>query len=284
MGLLYNTVMDLTEIDNLKIAMRLAGLKASKNLGQHFLVDRASLDVIMSAGELSKKDIILEIGPGLGVMTLPLAKEVRQVVAVEADSALATLLERNKPENLVIENNDIMRFNLKNLPDGYKVVSNIPYYLTSPILRMLLEAENKPSLLSLLIQKEVAQRIVAQPGKMSVLAFSVQYYGHPELVETVERHKFWPPPKVDSAVLKVRVLEKPLFEADSAKLFRLVKAGFGEKRKMLKNSLSGGLNISLELADQIIKKAKLPANARAQELNMDQWKNLYRQAVAAEVV
>ncbi|HSX41283.1 MAG TPA: 16S rRNA (adenine(1518)-N(6)/adenine(1519)-N(6))-dimethyltransferase RsmA [Candidatus Saccharimonadales bacterium] len=276
--------MDLTDVDDLKVAMRLAGLKAQKTLGQHFLVDNDSLEAVMQAGELNSDDVVLEIGPGLGVMTAPLAAQVKSLVAVEMDQDLATLLERDKPVNLDVRQADIISFDLTSLPSSYKVVANIPYYLTSKIFRLLLESSNPPAIMSLLIQKEVAQRIVARPGQMSVLAFSVQYYGAPTLVRIVERHKFWPPPKVDSAILQVKVYDQPAFNADRDKLFRLVKAGFGEKRKMLKNSLAGGLNLEMALAERLLKEAKIKPTARAQELDMRAWQRLYDIALKYEII
>jgi 16S rRNA (adenine1518-N6/adenine1519-N6)-dimethyltransferase len=276
--------MDLTNLNDLRLAMQLAGLKASKGLGQHFLVDRLSLDAVMVAGELTPEDTVLEIGPGLGTMTVPLTQAVSQVVAVEQDPVLAQLLERDRPTNLKVVAGDIMQFDLGTLPEGYKVVANIPYYLTSNLLRRLLEAENQPQLLSLLIQKEVAQRVVAKPGKMSILAVSVQYYGQPEVVQMVPRQLFWPPPNVDSAILQIRVGDQPAFEADRDKLFRLVKAGFGERRKMLKNSLAGGLNMSMELAAGLLDAAGLAPTARAQELSLPEWERLYRETVRIGVV
>lgn len=276
--------MDLSNIADLKTALQLAGLSAHKSLGQHFLVDRDSLEAVVAAGELTPDDTVLEVGPGLGVMTTLLTARVKQVVAVEMDPSLAALLERDRPANLQVVEQDIRRFNLSELPAGYKVVANIPYYVTSHLLQQLLEAPNRPQLLSLLIQKEVAQRLTAGPGQMSILALSVQYYGQPTLVRVVERHKFWPPPKVDSAIVQVRVYDRPVFAADSAKLFRLFKAGFGEKRKMLKNSLAGGLNISLELSTKLIAAADLLPTARAQELGLPQWERLYRGATAANLL
>jgi 16S rRNA (adenine1518-N6/adenine1519-N6)-dimethyltransferase len=276
--------MDLTNVHDLQIAMRLAGIKPSKGLGQHFLIDNDSLRAVINAGELRSSDTVLEIGPGLGVMTLPLTREVKRVVAIEADEVLSELLSRDKPDNLEVIGDDIMRVNLAELSAGYKVVANIPYYLTSKIFRLLLESSNPPAIMSLLIQKEVAERIVAGPGQMSVLALSVQYYGQPKITEIVEKHKFWPAPKVDSAVLQVKVSRKPAFAADRDKLFRLIKAGFGEKRKMLKNSLAGGLNISLELATNLISGAKLPQTARAQELSLKNWESLYKQAIQHELL
>lgn len=276
--------MDLTNIDDLKIALELAGLKASKGLGQHFLVDRESLQAVMEAGELTKGDTVLEVGPGLGVMTVPLTRLVDRVVAVEMDASLAELLERDRPDNLTVYQEDVLKFDLSSLPPGYKLVANIPYYLTSQLFRLFLENPNPPELLSVLIQREVANRIVAAPGQMSVLAFSVQYYGEPQVVRAVERHKFWPPPQVDSAILKVKVRPKPAFNADRDRLFRLVKAGFGERRKMLKNSLAGGLNIGIELSSDLVKSAKLSETARAQELSLEDWERLYRKAEKAQII
>lgn len=276
--------MELTNVSDLKLALQLAGIRTSKSLGQHFLIDQASLEAVMTAAELTKSDMVLEIGPGLGVMTTPLTKLAGQVVAVETDPRLAELLKHDRPANLEVVHQDIMQFDLSRMAGGYKVVSNIPYYLTSAIFRLLLEAKNRPSIFSLLIQKEVAERIVAKPGRMSILALSVQYYGEPELVRMVERYKFWPAPKVDSAILRVRVYEQPAFAADPAKLFRLIKAGFGEKRKMLKNSLAGGLNMGMELAARLIDEAGLPPLSRAQELSMDQWRKLYERFIHYEII
>lgn len=276
--------MDLTNPDQLKVALELAGLRARKGLGQHFLVDQDSLQAVIGAGELQADDVVVEVGPGLGVMTLPLTQRVSKVIAVELDEELADLLLRDKPDNLEVWQDDVLKLDFRKLPDKYKVVANIPYYLTSKLVQLFLEAPKPPQRMSLLIQKEVAQRITAKPGQMSVLAVSVQYYGKPELVTVVERHKFWPAPKVDSAVLQVEVYDKPLFESDRSKFFRLVKAGFGERRKMLKNSLAGGLNISIELAGDLVLAADLLSTARAQELDMDAWGRLYRAAVKNDLL
>jgi 16S rRNA (adenine1518-N6/adenine1519-N6)-dimethyltransferase len=269
--------MDLTRVEDVRTAMRLAGIRPNKGLGQHFLVDKPSLEAIMDAAAVTKADTVLEIGPGLGVMTRPLSNLAGHVVAVETDTVLAGLLRRDAPENLEVIEQDFLNFDLKTMPQHYKVIANIPYYLTSKIFRLLIESSNPPSLLSFLIQKEVAERITAKPGQLSILALSVQYYGYPELVTVVERHKFWPAPAVDSAVLRV-TLTGPAFKADPDRLFRLIKAGFGEKRKQLKNSLAGGLNLTTELAVELIAAAKLPPMARAQELDLKSWERLYRVA------
>jgi 16S rRNA (adenine1518-N6/adenine1519-N6)-dimethyltransferase len=269
--------MDLTRVEDVRTALKLAGIKPNKGLGQHFLVDKSSLEAIMDAAAVTKADTVLEIGPGLGVMTRPLADQAGKLVAVETDRVLADLLRRDAPVNLEVVEQDFLNYDLTQLPKGYKVIANIPYYLTSKIFRLLVESPNPPSVMSVLIQKEVAERITSKPGQLSVLALSVQYYGYPEIVRIVERHRFWPAPAVDSAVLRV-TLTGPAFPADPTKLFRLIKAGFGEKRKQLKNSLSGGLNLSSDLGIELVSKAKLPPTARAQELDLKAWQRLYKVA------
>jgi 16S rRNA (adenine1518-N6/adenine1519-N6)-dimethyltransferase len=275
--------MDLSRVEDVRTAMKLAGIKPNKSLGQHFLVDQPSLEAIVDAAAVTMHDAVLEIGPGLGVMTRPLTRQADQVYAVETDHMLADLLRRDAPDNLHVIEEDILQFDLSTLPPGYKVIANIPYYLTAKIFRLLIDGTNRPAVLSVLIQKEVAERIVARPGQLSILALSIQYYGHPEIVRIVERHKFWPPPQVDSAVLRI-VVTGPAFEADPDRLFRLIKAGFGEKRKQLKNSLGGGLNLSPDFAAGLLSKAKLPATARAQELSLKDWERLYRIAMAADIL
>lgn len=269
--------MDLTRAEDVRTALKLAGIRPNKGLGQHFLVDQPSLEAIMGAANVTKQDTVLEIGPGLGVMTRPLTALAGHVVAVETDRVLAEILRRDAPKNLTVVEEDILTFDVSSLPAGYKAIANIPYYLTSKIFRLLIENPNPPAVMSVLIQKEVAERIVAKPGQLSVLALSVQYYGHPEIVRIVERHKFWPAPAVDSAVLRV-TLTGPAFPADPTRLFRLIKAGYGEKRKQLKNALAGGLNLSSEFAIKLIADAKLAPTARAQELDLKSWQRLYKLA------
>ncbi len=271
--------MDLTNPHDLRLAMRLAGITPKKGLGQHFLMDKPSLEAIVVAGNITSKDTVLEIGPGMGVMTNILTEQAGRVVAVEADPVLAELLTRDAPPNLRVAAEDILKFDLGQLPAAYKVVANLPYYLTSKILRLLHEAENPPALMSLLIQREVAERVVAPPGKLSILGLSVQYYSTAKIVGQVERHKFWPSPDVDSAILQVVRRTKPAFAADPTQLFRLIRAGFGEKRKQLKNSLAGGLNCSVDVTEKLVRQARLSPTARAQELDLKDWERLYQQAM-----
>jgi len=178
--------MDLTNPKDLRAAMKLAGIKPNKDLGQHFLADRASVEAVIDAAEVTAADTVLEIGPGLGVMTRPLCERAGRVVAVEMDPVLAELLRRDAPANLTVVEQDFTKFDLSTLPAGYKVAANIPYYLTSRIFRLLLESTTPPAVAAMLVQKEVAERVTARPGDMSVLAVSVQYYGQPELTRVVD--------------------------------------------------------------------------------------------------
>lgn len=250
-----------------------------KSLGQHWLFDEDALAAMVEAGEVDETDTVLEIGPGLGSLTLHLTAQAKAVVAVEADSDLSRVLSEKVPaENLSVETGDILQFDSSLLPPGYKVVANIPYYLTSKILQYLLEAKNPPQLMALLMQKEVAERVVALPSQMSVLAFSVQYYAEPEICGTVSRELFDPVPKVDSAILKIRRRHQPYFPADATLLFRLVKAGFGERRKKLANSLAGGLRCDKQSVQAVLDASGINKDARAQELDLNEWSRLYTAA------
>jgi 16S rRNA (adenine1518-N6/adenine1519-N6)-dimethyltransferase len=261
-------------------------MKAKKSFGQNWLRDEYVLDEIVKSAEIAENDTVLEVGPGLGTLTQKLVATGADVVAVEADKDLLPRLVSmfQGKANFELINNDILKFDLSKLNNDYKVVANIPYYLTSNLLRTLLESNNPPSTMVLLVQKEVAQRIMAKPGQMSVLAFSVQYYAKPEYIMDVKKELFDPVPKVDSAVIKISRGQRPAFEADIKKLFRLVKAGFGEKRKMLRNSISGGLGIETSLVENLLKDCKLKPTARAQELSLKDWQGLYSQALQMGII
>jgi 16S rRNA (adenine1518-N6/adenine1519-N6)-dimethyltransferase len=261
-------------------------MKAKKSFGQNWLRDEFVLDEIVKSAEISKEDNLLEVGPGLGTLTQKLVDSGANVVAVEADRDLLPRLN-NKFQgkvNFKLIEGDILKFDYSQMPPKYKVVANIPYYLTSNLIRSLLEAQNPPRLMVLLVQKEVAQRILAKPGDMSVLAFSVQYYAQAEFVIDVNKELFEPIPKVDSAVIKITRLNKPAFESDTKKLFRLVKASFGEKRKMLRNSLAGGLGIETSMVLELLETSGVAPTARAQELSMQDWENLYNHCLSAKII
>lgn len=249
--------------------------KPKKSLGQHWLNDELALKSICEVAELEPDDTVLEIGPGQGSLTKHLVKKTKKVVAVEIDTALATKLP--KAPNLEIVQQDILKFDLTILPTNYKVVANIPYYLTSNLIRVLSESTKPPSLMVLLVQKEVAERIAAQPGQMSVLAVATQLYYQPKLGQIVPARLFVPPPKVDSQVIILGRQPELLFpNIDIKKFFRIVKAGFSERRKKLRSSLAGGLGLSKERVDELLKQAKINPDARAQELSLEQWHSLYQ--------
>ncbi|HKR81398.1 MAG TPA: 16S rRNA (adenine(1518)-N(6)/adenine(1519)-N(6))-dimethyltransferase RsmA [Candidatus Saccharimonadales bacterium] len=249
-----------------------------KSLGQHWLHDQASLDAMCDAAQVSKGDTVLEIGPGLGTLTEKLVVRARQVVAVEFDETLAAQLPaRVSSANLSVVRQDILQFDFTTLPADYKVVANIPYYLTSNLLRVLCEGSNPFSRAALLMQKEVAERVVARPGAMSLLSVSVQFYCEAALGAAVPAELFTPPPKVDSQILSLTFRTKPLFPDVVAKqFFRLVKAGFSQRRKTVLNSLGAGLHLSREQTAELLKKAGIPPTVRAQQLSLDQWHALYR--------
>lgn len=250
-----------------------------KSLGQHWLKDPEILADIAEAAELTSDDVVLEIGPGLGTLTSRLLARANSVTAVEFDADLARKLPGQFPgKKLTVVNQDILQFNLNQLPKDYKVVANVPYYITSKIVEKLMTAENKPSIAVLLVQKEVAERIAADPGNMSVLSVSVQIFAEAELDIEVPRQFFTPPPKVDSQVVVLRMCNNPLITPeDQRDFFRIVKAGFSAKRKKLRSSLSGGLGIDKGMAEELLKNAGISPDARAEDLSIDDWKRLLKE-------
>ncbi len=250
----------------------------NKSLGQHWLDDELSLQAMCEAAEVSADDTILEIGPGLGSLTKLLIEQAREVVAVEFDHVLArNLPKRINAVNLRVTNQDILKFDFTQLPPDYKLVANIPYYLTSNLIRVLSESPNQPSVAVLLVQKEVAQRVVAEPGAMSVLSVTAQYYWQVGVGPIVPAELFTPPPKIDSQILILQRRSEPLFPEVNAKdFFRLVKAGYGERRKMLRSSLSGGLHLAKPDIEQLLISANIDPNLRAQALSLDDWHRLYQ--------
>jgi 16S rRNA (adenine1518-N6/adenine1519-N6)-dimethyltransferase len=252
---------------------------AKKSLGQHWLTDATALRAICDAAEVSQRDTVLEVGPGLGTLTALLVRRVQTVVAVELDKRLAAELpERVPASNLQVETGSILEFDLTTLPTDYKVVANIPYYLTSNLIRILSESSNPPSVAALLVQKEVAERVAARPGKMSLLSVTAQFYWRVSLGREVPARLFTPPPKVDSQILILTRRPEPLFDVDAKRFFRLVKAGFSQRRKTLLNSLSAGLQLSRGETEVLIRCSNLEPTARAQELSLEQWYELYKNA------
>ena len=262
--------------------LRRFGLQARKGLGQHFLIDEEVLKRIVASAELSAGDIVLEIGPGLGVLTSELASKAGRVVAIELDSKLAAILKETLASfnNVAIVNADILDLDPAQLipkPTGYKVVANLPYYIASAVLRRFLEAPLKPEIMVVMVQKEVAEVIVAKPGQMSLLSVSVQFYGKPEIVDYVPAHCFYPPPEVDSAILRIDLYPQPAVAvADEKSFFELVRAGFTASRKQLVNSLAQGLDIPKTEVLSLLARAGIISQRRAETLSLEEWGVLWR--------
>lgn len=251
-----------------------------KSLGQHWLKDREVLASIADEAAIIPTDTVLEIGPGLGTLTSELLRRAEKVIAVELDEALAAKLPGQFPgKNLEVINKDVLTFDLRSLPEKYVVVANVPYYITSKIIQLLTTSLNPPRTIVLLIQKEVAERLVAEPGDMSILAVSAQVYAKVRLGDVVPAELFTPPPKVDSQVVILDMHPTPLVDAGSEKaFFRIVKAGFSAKRKKLRSSISSGLHISKPEAEALLKAAQINPDDRAEELSIDDWLRLMRAA------
>jgi 16S rRNA (adenine1518-N6/adenine1519-N6)-dimethyltransferase len=253
----------------------------NKVLGQHWLHDRDILKQIVSSARLAEDDTVLEIGPGLGTLTSVILGHAKKVIAVEFDEQLAAKLPGQFPgKNLHVLNEDILRFDLNTLPRGYKVIANVPYYITSKIVEYLMTAANKPSIAVLLVQKEVAERIAAPKGDMSILSVASQVYAETSLGVAVPRGYFSPPPKVDSQVIILTTRAYPLVaREDENAFFRLVRAGFINKRKKLRSSIAAGLAIPKPAAEELLCHASIDPDKRAQDLSIEEWIRLSRDAV-----
>lgn len=264
-----------------KRLLRQSGIKARKSLGQHFLIDETVLHTIIEAAHLSSEDTIVEVGPGLGVLTMELARRAGSVIAVELDTRLASLLNRRLSSiaNVRVINADILKVSLLQILQGqknYKVVANLPYNVTSPVLRYFMEASQKPSLMVVMVQKEVGEAIAAGPGKMSPLSISLQVYSRPKIIAYVPPRSFYPPPKVDSVILRLDMLPEPAVKvADMNGFFEVVRSGFCSPRKQLHNSLARGLRVKPSEIALLLKKANIEPQRRAETLSLDEWVRLY---------
>lgn len=268
--------------------MRRHGLSPHKSLGQNFLIEPALADRIVAAAALTPDDIVLEIGPGPGMLTERLAAAARHVLAVEIDRDMVALLhaELDGLRNLTLVRADILESDPGALVAGavnsaraqpYKVVANLPYYITSAVLRHLLEAAQPPTLAVLMVQLEVAQRICAGPGDMSILAVSVQFYARPHLLFSVPPEAFFPRPNVKSAIMRLNVLPTPAVEdVEPEHFFDVVRAGFGQKRKQLANSLSAGLAMPKPEVAALLRDVEIDPARRAETLSLEEWGNLAR--------
>lgn len=281
-------------------------IRPKKSLGQHFVINKNVIDKIIQAADLKSGDIVLEIGPGIGTLTLELAKKAKKVIAAEKDKAMCKILQdlllEENLQNVIILQGDILNFQFPSFhptdgqPQGdnfqsisdfrtpkiYKIAANIPYYITQLIIRKFLESRNPPEQMVLLVQKEVAQRICAKPrpfsekggARMNLLALSVQFYAKPEIISYVSKNNFWPRPKVDSAILKISRISTDLARISQTNFFKIARAGFSSPRKKLISNLSKKINISKDELLKIFEKFGIRPEARAENLSLGQWKKL----------
>lgn len=259
--------------------LRRFGLRPDKRLGQNFLIEESELRKIIDIAQIGSNDTVLEIGPGLGSLTRLLAEQSQRVVAVELDEKLIPPLKEvlSPFPNVQLVQGDILALNLDHLLGeiSYRVVANIPYYITSALIRHLLEAKAKPYQMVLTVQREVAERITAKPGDMSLLALSVQVYGAPEVMARIPAEAFYPAPAVDSAVVRVNLYPEPIMPTGRLSFFfRLAKAGFSQKRKTLRNSLSAGMHWSPPQAEAVLRSAGIDPQRRAETLSLEEWGKL----------
>jgi len=279
--------------DRTRKLLRRYHLRAKKGLGQHFLIDEEVLGHIVSAAQLTPADVVMEIGPGLGVLTRELARQAGCVIAIELDDKLAVILQQTLASlpNVTVVNRDVLgiepmallREQVMELPtESYKVVANLPYYITSAVLRHFLEASVKPQVMVVMVQQEVAEAIVAEPGQMSLLSVSVQLYGEPAIISRVPACCFYPAPEVDSAILRIAVYPQPAVDiADREGFFALVRAGFSASRKQIANSLTQGLKLPKAEVLFLLERANIMPQRRAETLTLEEWARLWR--VLAEV-
>jgi 16S rRNA (adenine1518-N6/adenine1519-N6)-dimethyltransferase len=248
-------------------------------LGQNFLTDESIAKRIVDSANLSSKDNVLEIGPGKGILTKYLYKKAGKVLAVEIDRGLSEKIQREKYENMKVIAGDVLKINLPKLIGEnnflpYKVVANLPYYITSKIIRLLLETKYPPKEMVLMVQKEVGERICAPKGKGSILSISVKFYAEPEIIFSVPRENFDPAPEVDSVVIRIK-RKNNIPKIDTGKFFSLVRAGFCAKRKMISNNISASFHIPKARLWEWLKSAEIEPTQRAQELSLANWINLY---------
>lgn len=264
-------------------------LHPRKKWGQHFLTDARILESIADAAEVTPDDTILEIGPGLGHLTRVLAQRAARVVAVEVDAALVAKLRADfaNTTNTVILHGDVLAAEpLEWIAQGggadlvpapsYKIVANLPYYITTAILRHVLEAPHKPRVIVIMVQRQVAHRIVAQPPHMNLLAVSVQFFAQPRIVRTIAAGAFYPRPQVDSAIVRLDVFaQPPRAVQDPSRFFEIVRAGFGGRRKQLRNALAQGLGLAVPAVVAALTRAQIDPARRAETLSVDEWQALY---------
>jgi len=263
---------------------RIYDIKPQSSMGQNFLVSLEVYKKIVASANIKKDEVVLEVGPGLGFLSAELLKSARKVIAVELDDKLAKVLElalsAHSVDNLEIINENILDFDPSILEADYKIVANLPYNISSVFLRKFLTTKNKPKSLTLMLQKEVVERIVAEPGKHSLLSLSVQYYSQAKYIDTIKKENFWPQPKVDSAILHLETKEDKeisLSKEEQKTFFRLLKFGFSAKRKKLVNNLAGALQVDNEVIETKMQAVDIDISIRAQGLSLNDWQKLFAQ-------
>ena len=257
----------MSNLEDIKKILDKYGLHPKKSLGQNFLIDQNIIDNIIKATEINKDDYILEIGPGLGLITKELDKHASSVLGVEKDTLFTKILNDFNFKNTKVVEADILDYIKENDISKYKIIANIPYYLTSNLIRHLLESFNQPKEIFLVIQKEVAERICAKEG--NILSISVKYYADPKICFTISKNSFWPSPKVNSALIKIIPNRK--YKEEDKFFFKIIKAGFSSPRKKLINNLSSVLKIEKEKLEDVLKSVNLSQEIRAEKLSLNDW-------------
>ncbi len=248
-------------------------IKPLKRLGQNFLIDKNVVKKVIKAAELHSKDIVLEVGPGIGALTKEIAKTAKKVIAVEKDPNMCQILKETLRDfkNVKIVKNDVLKFNNYSLlTTHYKLIANLPFYITAPVIRKFLESKHPPKEMVLIVQKEVAQRICSKPPKMNILAVSVQFYAKPKIISYISKKSFWPSPKVDSAIIKI-VPQKKHKDIDIDLFFKIVKAGFAYPRKQLANNLSKMLKLDKKELSSLLLENNVKPTQRAETLTIRDW-------------
>jgi 16S rRNA (adenine1518-N6/adenine1519-N6)-dimethyltransferase len=266
-------------VENVKILLKKYGIRPLKSLGQNFLVNERVFDRIIRTAELSNNDIVLEIGPGIGNLTLRLGEKAQKIIAIEKDKKMCEILKRvlenQNVKNIKIIEQDALKLDFSQYTQKpYKLIANLPYYITSPVIRKFLELKKPPESMILMVQKEVAQRICANPPKLSLLAISVQFYAKPKIISYVSKKSFWPRPKVDSAIIKIVPFKVRWSKEYTEKFFKIVKVGFSHPRKQLINNLSKGLNFKKPKIEKWLLKNKIQPSQRAETLSVKYWQKL----------
>lgn len=266
-------------IETLKSILSHYHLNPNKTYGQNFLMDETILEDMIDVAEVGKDDVVLEVGPGIGNLTERLLARAKKVISIEKDPQFVTVLKllKKQHKNFEYELGDVLSVDFQKLigKENYKVVANIPYYITGKIVQLFVKAEHKPESLTLLMQKEVAENIVAKPGQLNLLAISTQLYGEARLVTVVQANKFYPAPKVDSAVVHIKLFGKPKYKIeDEKKLFGVMRACFTGKRKQLHNTLTNNLKLDKVVVEKILQELKIDPKVRPQQLTIQQWLDL----------